>query len=123
MAWCEEQHELSWLAGGQGDMGLGRGDPLVMFPCSCLVHPEPGVTVGAGPRQHLSPLRGGHGWGRCHRCDLAAVKETPVCVSPTLESSLSYPSTWVISPWRGVVSGERRAAREGLGRGTSPRQR
>ncbi|KAI1235445.1 hypothetical protein IHE44_0002308, partial [Lamprotornis superbus] len=55
------------------------------------------VTVSAGAHQHLSPLQGGCDWGRC-QCDLAAVKETPMCVSPTPESSLSHPITWVISP-------------------------
>lgn len=112
---------MGW-AGVQGDVGLGRCDPAVMFPCSCLVHPEPRVTVRAGGRQHLSPLRGGRAWERC-RCDLAAVKETPMCVSPTPESSLSYPITWGISPWSGVVLGERRTAREGLagfGEGDTP---
>lgn len=50
MARCEGQHGLSWLGWQgwvQGDVGLGRCDP-VMFPCSCLVHPEPRVTVSAG---------------------------------------------------------------------------
>lgn len=37
-----------------------------------------------------------------------------MCVPHPTESSLSYPITWVISPWRGVVMGERRTAREGL---------
>lgn len=108
-------------------MGLGRGDPPVMFPCSCLVHPEPGVTVGAGPRQHLSPLRGGRGWGRCRRCDLAAEKETPVCVSPTPDSPPSAtPSPGSSFPGVGWSRGKEELPGRGwqvLGMGTSPRQR
>lgn len=46
-----------------------------------------------------------------------------MCVPHPRESSLSYPITWVISPWRGVVLGGR-TAREGLagfGEGDIPR--
>lgn len=32
-----------------------------------------------------------------------------MCVPHPRESSLSYPITWVIAPWRGVVSGGRTA--------------
>lgn len=92
-------------------MGLGRGDPPVLFPCSCLVHPEPRVTVGARAASSR-PLCPGCDSGRCW-CDLAAVKETPVCVCPSRESSFSYPVTQTISPWRGVAAGKR-TAREGL---------
>lgn len=40
-------HSLGW-AGRDGEDRGDAGDPLVLFTCSCLVHPEPRVTTVTG---------------------------------------------------------------------------
>lgn len=78
--------------GGLGCCGAGRGDPWVPFPYSCVVHPEPRVTAGAGgpasthPRCGVAVTPCVAADGRCW-CDLSAVKETPVCVPSTQQVS------------------------------------
>lgn len=84
-------------------MGLGRCDPPVMFPCSCLVHPEPRVTVSAGgppapvpsagrPRP---PCRAGTGPSRI-RSALALLRsaETPSASEHPTSSSNRETSTF-----------------------------